>query len=204
VFVTGFTASLVAGAALARTSLFLPGAGAAELRAYYSGNGLAVWVAALLQLVAAAGLLRFGTGLAVTVGAGRRARYATWLAAAAFAASAALSVTLAGIAHGAGDGTLVLLARLTLALGGPVHLLGLAGLLRYGSRAALADGRAPRRVLRFGTRVAPFLLLSLVSLAVPELARVEPLWRLLAAVWLIVVARSGLPRVTRPARAGLD
>ncbi|PYC69149.1 hypothetical protein C7C46_28275 [Streptomyces tateyamensis] len=196
-FVVGFVASLVAGAVLARSSLYLPGAGAAELRVYYGASGLAVVVAALLQLLAAAGLLWFGLGLSSAVGADRRARYASWLAAAAFAGSAVLSLALAGLAHGAGEGTLVASARLALALGGPLHLAGLAGLLRYGSRTAQDAGRGPRWVLRFGTLVAPLLLLSLVSLALPAATRVEPLWRLLAAVWLVTVGVTGLPRGER-------
>ncbi|MFE9427463.1 hypothetical protein ACFYNO_31335 [Kitasatospora sp. NPDC006697] len=182
-FVAGFIASLVAGAALARNTLFLPAADAAQLRLYYSTSGTAVWVSALLQLAAATGLLMFADS------ADRRARPAGRLAAAAFAGAAVLSVTLAAVASSAGDGTLLLLARLTLALGGPVHLAGLAGLLWFGSRAALADDRSPRWTARFGTVAAPLLLVPLLSLAIPAVTRVEPLWRLLAAVRLLAAAR---------------
>lgn len=200
VFVIGFVASLIAGAVLARSSLFLPGATAAQLRDYYSHSGIAVGVSALLQLVAAVGLVWFGVGVSTAVGAGRRARVATWVAAAAFVVSCVVSLTLVAVASGVGDGTLLVVARLTLAFGGPVHLAGLAGLLWFGSRAALAAGRGSRLVMRFGVVVSPLLLASLASLAVPAVTRVEPLWRLLAAVWLIAVSASALRPVSPGAR----
>lgn len=43
----GFVASLITGAMLARTSLFLPGATAGQLRDYYSGSQLAVVASSL-------------------------------------------------------------------------------------------------------------------------------------------------------------
>ncbi|MFI8459506.1 hypothetical protein [Kitasatospora sp. NPDC085464] len=194
VFVIGFIASLVLGAVLARGSVFLPTATAGQLRGYYEHSGTAVAVSSLLQLVAAAGLLRFGFGASTAVGADRRARYAVWLAAGAFAVSSALALALAAVATRAGDATLVVLARLTLAVGGPIHLAGLAGLLWYVSRRALAQERGPRRLLLFGAAAGPLLLLSLISIPVPAATRVEPLWRLLAAVWITGVGAAGLGR----------
>ncbi|MFJ3339440.1 hypothetical protein [Streptomyces sp. NPDC086766] len=191
-FVIGFVASLVAGALLARSSLFLPGATAGQLRDYYTGSQLAVGVSSLLQLLAAAGLAWFGHGLSAAVGAGRWATSATWLAASAFVLSCALSLSLVAVAGSVGDGTLLVLARLTLAFGGPVHLTGLAGLLWFSSRAALAHGQGPRWVMRFGILISPLLLVSLVSLILPAVTRGEPLWRLLAAVWLIAVSAANL------------
>lgn len=197
-FVIGFVASLITGALLARTSLFLPGATAGQLRDYYTGSQLAVGVSSLLQLLAAAGLAWLGRGVSAATGAGRRARYATWIAASAFVLSCALSLSLVAVAGSVGEGTLLVLARLTLAFGGPVHLAGLAGLLWFSSRAALADGQGPRWVMRFGVMIAPLLLVSLVSLLLPAVTRVEPLWRLLVAVWLIAVSAADV----RPAPLG--
>ncbi|GAA1992988.1 hypothetical protein GCM10009838_66150 [Catenulispora subtropica] len=187
VFVAGFIASLVMGAALASTSLFLPGASGPELRGYYGGSGTAVTVSAVLQLVAAVGLLWFGRGASAAVGGGQRAERATWLATFGFAVSSVLSLVLLGIAGSASNGTLVFVGRLTLAFGGPVHLFGLAGLLWFVSRGARGDDRTPRWVWRFGAVVAPLMLLSVVSIAAPPLVRVEPLWRLLSAIWVITV-----------------
>ncbi|MDH6710101.1 hypothetical protein P3T27_006850 [Kitasatospora sp. MAA19] len=201
IFVVGFIASLVFGAVLARGSVFLPTATAGQLRGYYDHSGTAVAVSSLLQLVAAAGLLRFGLGVSAAVGADRRARFAMWLAAGAFAVSSVLALALAAVAARAGDGTLLVLARLTLAVGGPIHLTGLAGLLWYVSRRALAQGRGPRWLVLFGVAVGPLLLLSLVSIPVPAVTRAEPLWRLLAAVWITGVSAVGLDR-TAPGAAG--
>jgi hypothetical protein len=54
VFTAAFVASLVAGGALAvGKTLYLPGASAAQLRDFYSANGLAVGVQSGLQAVAA-------------------------------------------------------------------------------------------------------------------------------------------------------
>ncbi|KJK56425.1 hypothetical protein UK12_22720 [Saccharothrix sp. ST-888] len=190
----GFITSLISGAVLSRSSVFLPTATAGQLRDFYSGSGLAVAVPSLLQLIAAAGLVRFGLGSSTTAGADHRARYASWLAAGSFAVSSGLALSLAAVAASASDGTLLVLARLTLAVGGPVHLVGLGGLLWYVSRAALADGRGPRWLVRFAVAAGPLLLLSLVSIIVPAVTRVEPLWRLLASVWIIGVSATGLGR----------
>ncbi|WP_143174556.1 hypothetical protein [Kitasatospora aureofaciens] len=194
VFVVGFIASLVLGAVLARGSVFLPTATVGQLRDYYEHSGTAVAVSSLLQLVAAAGLLRFGLGVSAAVDADRHARYAIWLAAGTFAVSSALALALAAVASRADDATLVVLARLTLAVGGPFHLTGLAGLLWYVSRRAQAQGRGPRWLLLFGAAVGPLLLFSLISIPVPVVTRVEPLWRLLAAVWITGVSAGGLAR----------
>ena len=201
VFVGGFVASLVAGSVLVPVSLFLPAAGAAELRTYYTQGTLGVAVAAVLQLVAAGGLVRFGTGLAIASGGGRRVRSSTWLSAGAFALSSLLSLLLDGLAAGAADSTLLVLARLTLVLGGPVHLAGMAGTLWFASRDGLAAGRGPRVVLRAGTVIGPLLLVSLLSMAIPPVTRVEPLWRLLAVVWLLSIACSGVRPAAQEAAA---
>jgi hypothetical protein len=192
-FVAGFIASIAAGAALAKTSLFLPGASANELRDYYTHSGAAVVTAAVLQILAAGALLWFGRGVADTVGGGRRVKTMAWIAAGAFAASAVLSLVSMAMAATASDGTLHLVGRLTLALGGPAHLLGLGGLIWIASRAARESGRGPRWVWKFGTVVAPLMLLSLVSVAAPPLVRAEPLWRLLTAVWIITVSLRAKP-----------
>ncbi|MFD5463732.1 hypothetical protein ACFWIQ_13065 [Kitasatospora sp. NPDC127059] len=197
VFVVGFVISLVLGAVLSRSSVYLPTATPGQLRDYYDHSGTAVTVSSLLQLIAAGGLLRFGLGATAVVGAGRRARYATWLAAGAFALSSGLALSLTVVAGSAGDGTLLVLARLTLVIGGPIHLAGLAGLLWSVSRRALAEGLGPRWLARFGVAVGPLLLISLASLLVPAVAVVEPLWRLLAAVWINGVSAAGLGRADR-------
>lgn len=191
-FVIGFVASLVAGALLARNSLFLPGATPDQLRDYYTHSQLAVAVTTVLQIVAAAGLLWFGATFSSLVAAGPRARAGTWLAAGAFVVSSLLGLVLTAVATVIDDSTLVVLARLTLAFGGPVHLAGLAGLLWFGSAAALAGNNGPRWLLRLGLILSPLLLVSLISLALPVVTRVEPLWRLLAAGWLVAVSITGV------------
>ena len=191
-FVGGFVASLVAGSVLVPVSLFLPAAGTAELRTYYTQGTLGVTVAAVLQLVAAGGLVWFGDGLAIASGGDRRVRSSTRLSAVAFALSSLLSLVLVGLASGTADSTLLLLARLTLSFGGPVHLAGLAGMLWFASRDGLAVGRGPRFLLRAGSVIGPLQLVSLLSLAITPVTRVEPLLRLLAALWLLSIACSGV------------
>src|SRR5689334_25440996 len=104
VFVIGFVASLIAGASLAQTSLFLPGATATQLRDYYTHSQLAVMASTALQLVAALGLLWFGAAFSSVVGAGPRARVTTWIGASAFMVSSLLGLFLRALSNTLGDG----------------------------------------------------------------------------------------------------
>ncbi|MCO6005283.1 hypothetical protein NE236_09820 [Actinoallomurus purpureus] len=203
-FVLAFVASLVASGVLARTSLYLPDASAAELREYYTGSVAAVVAASTLQAVAALGLAWFSAGLARTLdpAAGPiagRVRWAGGVSAAAFAASVVLSLLLVLIADDAGDGTLTILGRSTLACGGALHLTGMGVLVWLVSRNGLATGFRPRWALRFGLVLAPLLAVSMVSIVATPVTRLEPLWRLLSAVWLIAVCAAGRRRVATTA-----
>ncbi|MFL6057041.1 MAG: hypothetical protein ACJ72W_29705 [Actinoallomurus sp.] len=195
-FVLAFVASLVASGALATMSLYLPDASAAQLREYYTGSVAAVVTAAILQAVGAVCLAWFSVGLARTLdpAAGpvaRRVRWAGWVSAAAFAASVVLSLLLVLIADGAGNGTLKGLGRLTLACGGALHLTGLGILVWFVSRSGLPAGFRPRWALLFGLVLAPLLAVSLVSIVVTPVTRLEPLWRLLSAIWVIALCVAG-------------
>ncbi|GAA4605582.1 hypothetical protein GCM10023195_19520 [Actinoallomurus liliacearum] len=202
-FVVAFVAGLVASSALAKTSLYLPDASAAQLREYYTGSAAAVVTAAALQAVAAVCLAWFGVGLARTLDPGGpeagRVRWAGGAAAAAFGASVALSLLLVAIADDAGDGTLKALGRLTLACGGALHLTALGALVWLVSRTGLPVGFRPRWALRFGLVLAPLLAVSLVSIVVTPVTRLEPLWRLLSAIWMIAVATAGRRRAVATA-----
>lgn len=46
--------------------------------------------------------------------------------------------------------------------------------------------------MRFGATVSPLLLVSLISVVLPAVSRVEPLWRILAAVWLIALSAANV------------
>ncbi|WIX76911.1 hypothetical protein QRX50_36640 [Amycolatopsis carbonis] len=46
--------------------------------------------------------------------------------------------------------------------------------------------------------IAPLLAVSLVSIVLVPLTRLEPLWRLLAAVWICWVCAGGLVAAARP------
>ncbi|MCO6000034.1 hypothetical protein [Actinoallomurus rhizosphaericola] len=200
-FVVAFVAGLVASGVLAKTSLYLPDASAAQLREYYTGSAAAVVTAATLQAIAAVCLAWFTAGLARTLvpegPAAGRVRWAGGASAAAFGASVALSLLLVAIADDAGDGTLTVLGRVTLACGGALHLTSLGILIWLVSRTGMATGLRPRWALRFGLVVAPLLAVSMVSIVVTPVTRLEPLWRLLSAVWLVAMATAGRRRAPR-------
>ncbi|QRP42770.1 hypothetical protein [Amycolatopsis sp. FDAARGOS 1241] len=199
-FVACFVASLVASAALAKDSLYLPGASPGELREYYTGSRAAVLVSSAMQLGAALGLALFGAGLVARIGPAhrRRGRFGCGLAAASLAMSALLSVLMVILAADAGDDTLRVFGRLILVTGGALHLAGLALLIWSVSRAAAGAGLRPRPAWRAGLVIAPVLAVSLVSIVLLALTRLEPLWRLLAAVWISWVCAGGLAAATPP------
>lgn len=196
-FVVCFIVSLVAGAALAKVSLYLPGASPGELRAYYTASRAAVLVSSALQLVAAFGLALFGAGLAARAG-GRPSRLGYRLAAASLAVSALLSVLMVVLGADASDGTMRVFGRLILVTGGALHLAGLALLVWSASRAAAAAGLRPRPAWRAGLVIAPLLAVSLVSIFLLPVTRLEPLWRLLGAVWIVWVCTGGLAAAAHP------
>ncbi|MEU4675318.1 hypothetical protein AB0F91_47160 [Amycolatopsis sp. NPDC023774] len=200
VFVAFFVASLVAGAALARVSLYLPGASPSELREYYTDSRASVLVASALQLVAAIGLARFGAGLAARISpAHRRACRAGYgLAAASLAVSALLSVLMVILGADADDSIVRVFGRLILSTGGALNLAGLALLIWSVSRGAAGARLGPRLAWRAGLVIAPLLAVALVSIVLVPLTRLEPLWRLLAAVWKCWVCAGGLIAAARP------
>ncbi|MEU4672678.1 hypothetical protein AB0F91_33095 [Amycolatopsis sp. NPDC023774] len=51
---------------------------------------------------------------------------------------------------------------------------------------------------RAGLVIAPLLAVSLASIVLVPLTRLEPLWRLLAAVWICWVCAGGLIGAARP------
>jgi hypothetical protein len=198
-FVACFVASLVASGALANMSLYLPGASPGELREYYTGSRAAVLVSSALQLVAALGLAWFGAGLAARVVAGRRPiRIGGRLAAASLAVSALLSVLMVVLGGDTSDGMLRVSGRLILVTGGALHLAGLALLIWSASRGAAGAGLRPRAAWRAGLVIAPVLAVSLVSIFVVPVTRLEPLWRLLGAVWVVWVCAGGLTGAAHP------
>jgi hypothetical protein len=166
VFTAAFVASLVAGGALAvGKTLYLPGASAAQLRDFYSTNALAVSVQSGLQAVAALALLLFGHRLR-TYG---RAAYGGAIVATGFLA---LSV----------------LGRAALICGGALHLLGTAVLMRSASTGALRTGARTRWVFRYGLVAGVLIALACASIVWSPLIRLEPVFRLLAMVWIIGVS----------------
>jgi hypothetical protein len=201
VFTAAFVASLVAGGALAvGETLYLPGASAAQLRDFYSTNGLAVAVQSGLQAVGALALLLFGRRLR----AFGRAVYGGAVVAAGFLGlSVVLSVLLTVVAASASDTVLSGLGRAALICGGALHLLGTAVLMRSASGGALRSGVRTRWVFRYGLIAGPLVGLACVSLLWPPLIRLEPLFRLLAIVWIIGVAvavlRGRIARTPEPA-----
>ncbi len=191
VFVVAFVAAIVAGNALATTSLYLPGASVAELRGFYSGSGTAVLAQSALQVLAAVALYRFGRG----AGAGRAHRAVTvgtvgTVATSGFLfLSALLSLVMVVEARSAGTGSVRALATAVLLSGGALHLLGLALLITAAS--AGAEPGAPW-TYRYGRIVGPVLALSVLSIAWRPLIRAEPALRLLGAVWIVAVGVAAL------------
>ncbi|WP_139338184.1 hypothetical protein [Micromonospora avicenniae] len=186
VFTAAFVASLVAGGALAvGKTLYLPGASAAQLRHFYSTNGLAVAVQSGLQMVAALALLLFGRRLR----ASGRAVYGGAVAASGFLGlSVLLSVLLTVVAASATDAVLSGLGRAALICGGALHLLGTAVLIRSASTGVLRSGTPTRWVFRYGLVAGPLIALACVSVLWSPLIKLEPLFRLLAIVWIVGVA----------------
>jgi hypothetical protein len=186
VFTAAFIASLVAGGALAvGKTLYLPDASATQLREFYSTNGLAVGVQSALQAVAALALLMFGRRLR----AFGRAGYGGTVAAAGFLGlSVVLSVVLTVVAASATDGTLSVLGRAALICGGALHLLGTAVLMWSVSGGALRSGARTRWVFHYGLIAGPLVALSCASILWSPLIKLEPLFRLVAIVWIIGVA----------------
>ncbi|MEU4674670.1 hypothetical protein AB0F91_43675 [Amycolatopsis sp. NPDC023774] len=76
--------------------------------------------------------------------------------------------------------------------GGALHLAGLALLIWSVSRGAAGARLGPRPAWRAGLVIAPLLAVSLGSIVLLPLTRLEPLWRLLAAVWICWVCAGGL------------
>ncbi|MEV4808652.1 hypothetical protein [Micromonospora avicenniae] len=186
VFTAAFVGSLIAGGALAvGKTLYLPGASAAQLRDFYSSNGLAVGVQSGLQVVAAFALLLFGRRLR----AFGRAVYGGAVAAAGFLGlSVLLSVLLTVVAASASDAVLSGLGRAALICGGALHLLGTGVLMRSASAGGLGSGATTRWVFRYGLLAGPLVALACVSIPWPPLIKLEPLFRLAAIVWIIGVA----------------
>lgn len=186
VFTAAFVASLIAGGALAvGNTLYLPGASAAQLRDFYSANGLAVGVQSGLQAVAALALWLFGRRLR----AFGRAVHGGAVAAAGFLGlSVVLSVLLAVVAASAADAVLSVLGRAALICGGALHLLGTAVLMWSASVGALRSGTRTRWVFRYGLVAGPVIALACASILWSPLIKLEPLFRLLAIVWIIGVA----------------
>ncbi|MEU7874659.1 hypothetical protein [Dactylosporangium sp. NPDC049140] len=201
VFTAAFVASLVAGGALTvGRTLYLPGASAAQLRDFYSTNGLAVGVQSGLQVVATLALLLFGRRLR----AFGRAGYGGAVAAAGFLGlSVVLSVLLTVVAASASDAVLSGLGRAALICGGALHLLGTAVLMRSASTGGLRSGTPTRWVFRYGLVAGPLIALACVSILWSPLIKLEPLFRLLAIVWIIGVAvavlRGRIGRLPEPA-----
>jgi hypothetical protein len=200
-FTAAFVASLVAGGALAvGKTLYLPGASTAQLRDFYSTNALAVSVQSGLQAVAALALLLFGHRLR-TFG---RAAYGGAIAAAGFlAVSVLLSVLLTVVAASAPDTVLSVLGRAALICGGALHLAGTAVLMRSTSTGALRSGTRTRWVFRYGLVASLLIALACASIAWSPLIKLEPVFRLLAMVWIIgvsvAVVRGRLARTPEPA-----
>jgi hypothetical protein len=186
VFTVAFVASLVAGGALAvGATLYLPDASAAQLRDFYSSNGLAVGVQSGLQALAALALFLFGRRLRAF---GRAVHGATVAAAGFLALSVVLSMLLSVVAASTSDAVVSGLGRAALICGGALHLLGTAVLVRSASTGGLRSGTRTRWVFRFGLVAGPLIGLACASLLWPPLIRLEPLFRLLAIVWIIGVA----------------
>src|SRR5690348_9215318 len=75
VFVAAFIGSIAAGGALAAgKALYLPGASAADLRAFYTESRTAVFAQCGAQALAAVALYLFGSGLVGTLWPARRDR----------------------------------------------------------------------------------------------------------------------------------
>ncbi|MEV1331409.1 hypothetical protein AB0J20_17745 [Micromonospora costi] len=213
-FVVAFVASIVVGGALATgDSLYLPDASVADLRAFYGHNLPAVVAQSALQVLAAVALYRFGRGLHRNLwpdrpdGLDRLGRMAAWgnAAAAGFLLLSVLtSVTLAAVAEPADAGVVSALGTATLLSGGALHLAGLAVFVTASSVAASLRRRTRGRwTFRYGRWAGPLVAVSVVSIVWPPLLRLEPLWRLVAVVWIVGVAvaalRGGLDRTPRAA-----
>jgi hypothetical protein len=214
-FVVAFVASIPAGNALTvGKSLYLPGASAAELRDFYTGSGTAVLVQSALQTLAAFALYRFGRGVGAALQrAGDRGRAVLAMAAGTAAAtgflflSVVFSLVLVVSAKSAGDGIVAGLGKAALLSGGALHLIGLALLVSASSVVALRSGTRTRWVFHYGRIVGPLLVMSVISIGSPPLMKIEPLWRLLAIVWIVGVAvavlrgRIGNGQAARPTHA---
>ncbi|MFI2651157.1 hypothetical protein [Micromonospora fulviviridis] len=210
VFVAAFVASIAAGSVLkAGESLYLPEASVTQLRDYYSASGAAVIAQSALQVLAAIALYRFGYRLraALRPDGPRTAAVAGWgsaLAAGALLASVVCSLALVQVATSAGDAVVAGLGKTALVLGGAIHLLGSGILISAASAVAWRTRRRPRWVFGYGTFGGPLVAASALSIVLPPLVRPEPVFRLLAAVWLvglgIGVLRGGLAssRVSQP------
>jgi hypothetical protein len=202
VFTAAFVVSLVAGGVLAvGKTLYLPDASAAQLRDFYAANGLAVAVQSGLQALAALALWLFGRGLRCF----GRAAYGGAVAAAAFLAlSVLLSVLLTVLAGSASDSVLSVLGRAALICGGALHLLGASVLMRSTSTGAIRSDTPTRSVFRYGLIAGPLVGLACASIFWSPLIKLEPLFRLLAIVWIIGVAvaalRGQVTRTREPAR----
>ncbi|MGI5240605.1 hypothetical protein [Dactylosporangium sp. CA-139066] len=214
VFAVALVASIVAGGALTTgKTLYLPGASVEDLRAFYGGSRAAVLTQSVLQVLAAAALYLFGRGLHAALwpgrafaAAGRLERAAAWgnRAAAGFLLLSVLtSLILAAVADTAGAGVVSALGKATLLCGGALHLGGFAGLVAAASVAGLRSDARTRWMFRYGRWAAPLIAVSVVSIAWPPLVRLEPLYRLLAIVWIVGVGVAALRRRLRPTGAAV-
>jgi hypothetical protein len=215
VFVVAFIASIPAGNALTvGKSLYLPDASAVELRDFYTTSTTAVLVQSALQMLAAFALYRFGRGVVAafqSAAGGGRAVPAMAVGAVAPAGflvvSVVSSLVLVVSAKSASDAIVAGLGEVTLLSGGPLHLVGFAVLIGAASFVAMRSRTATRWVLHYGRIAGPLLAVSVISIGWPPLTKVEPLWRLLAIVWIVGVAvavlrgRIGNGHAARPTRA---
>lgn len=199
VFVAAFIGSIAAGGALATgKALYLPGASAADLRTFYTDSRTAVFAQCAVQALASVALYLFGSGLVGTLWPARRDRLgqvAAWGARAAagfLLLSVLASLVLVAVADTAAAGLLTALGKVTLVCGGALHLGGFAALVTATSAAALRGGARSRWAFHYGRFVGPVVAVSLVSVAWPPLVRLEPLFRLLAIVWILGVAVAAL------------
>jgi hypothetical protein len=183
-FVTGFGGAM----ALAEGPFPRPGAGAAEIREYFTGSARAARLSATGQLVSALALARFTgsvAGLAARSGPGARALRAAAIAGGGLAAA---SLATAAVTHAkltspdaAVDERAVAMSRRVFVAGGPVHGVGFGVLTGVIGLAGLRGGELPR----------PLAITAVASAVAGALTPLYFLWE--PAGWLIPIGRfSGL------------
>jgi hypothetical protein len=185
---------LVAGR-VATSPLPLPGASAAEVYAYMTGNPAAVALTALCQLASVAGLLVFVLATRRALGPAGDDRRARWAQAAGvgavllMVASSALALVLAATASTLSVDTVVALRTASFLTGGVLHVMSL-GVFVWLTRTAF-----PGRGIRvLGAVAAVPALLSVASLIWFYASVLILLGRLLCMVWTVA---SGVAMVRR-------